>query len=84
MINKFFVLNTVTLRTSGNAECRYIDVLKQPYVLNKHVCYFKDSDDRSFYDAEMQLILSSNNEDYRYYDVERKYGSTAIVPFTAS
>ena len=84
LINKFFILNTVTLQTSGNAECRYIDVLKQPYVLNKHVCYFKDCDDRLFFDAQMQLILSSNNEDYRYYDVERKYGSTAIVPFTAS
>ena len=82
-INKHFILNTVTLQTSGNAECRYIDVLKRPYVLNKQMCYFKDSDNTQFYDAEMQLILSSNNDAFRYYVVTAVY-DWDVIPFTAS
>lgn len=76
-VDKFFVLNTVTLQTSGNAECKSISVLEQPYVLNKQLCYFKDSNDRLFFDAQMQLILSSN--DYNF-----KYRVVTAVPFTAS
>lgn len=82
-INKHFILNTVTLQTSGNAECRYIDVLKSPYVLNKQMCYFKDSDNTQFYDAEMQLILSSDNDAFRYYVVTAVY-DWDVIPFTAS
>lgn len=82
-IDKFFILNTVTLQTSGNAECRCIDVLKQPYVLNKQVCYFKDCDDRLFFDAQMQLILSSDNDDFSYY-VETAVYDWDVIPFTPS
>lgn len=82
-INKHFVLNTVTLQTSGNAECQCIYEIKQPYILNKQMCYFKDGDDRLFFDAQMQLILSSNNDDFRYYVVTAVY-NWDVIPFTPS
>ena len=81
-VDKFFVLNTVTLQTSGNAECRRIYEIKQPYVLNKQLCYFKDSEERLFFDAQMQLILSSNDYNFRYYVVTAAYDW--VIPFTAS
>lgn len=82
-INKHFILNTVTLQTSGNAECKSIYEVKQPYILNKQLCYFKDIDDRLFFDAEMQLILSSDRADFRYYVVTAVY-DWDVIPFTAS
>ena len=82
-INKHFVLNTVTLQTSGSAECKCIYELKQPYILNKQMCYFKDGDDRLFFDAQMQLILSSNSDDFRYYVVTAVY-DWDVIPFTPS
>ncbi len=82
-INKHFVLNTVTLQTSGNAECQSIYEIKQPYVLNKQLCYFKSNDDRLFFNDHMQLILSSNDAEFRYYDIT-KISVCDVIPFTAS
>lgn len=82
-INKHFLLNTVTLQTSGNVECQCIYEIEQPYVLNKQMCYFKDGDDRLFFDAQLQLILSSNNDDFRYYVVTATH-DWDVIPFTAS
>lgn len=83
-IDKFFILNTVTLQISGNAECKSISVLKQPYVLNKQLCCFKDGDDRLFFDAKMQLILSSNSDEFRYIDIKAVDTFCDAIPFTAS
>lgn len=82
-INKHFLLNTVTLQTSGNVECQSIYEIEQPYVLNKQMCYFKDGNDRLFFDAQMQLILSSNDDKFRYYVIMAVH-DWDVIPFTAS
>lgn len=82
-INKHFLLNTVTLHTSGNAECRYMHVVYEPYILNKQLCYFNDSDQQQFFDARMQLILSSNSDKFSY-NVETTTYDWDVIPFTAS